>query len=170
MSASGALRPTLEPGVFAGLPQAIRMLFDGEQRQAMPGFTLALHSVDPEGRVHSSLLGLAEIWAPPRLAPASPDQLRLVLWPAARSVANLTRTSRAALACVLDASFVQIQLCAVQRLPDAMGLARFCCEIERVEAQRVAYAHLRSGITFELDDVSGEVEARWAAQLAALRA
>ena len=71
---------------------------------------------------------------------------------------------------MLDATFFQIQLSHVRRLPDAVGLACFAAQVEAVEAQRVTYAQLQSGITFALAADAAEVDARWAAQWAALRA
>ncbi len=157
-----------EPGLFEALPPVLRGALDGGQLQALPGFTLSLLSVDEAGRVRTSLLGLAEVYAPPR-APARPDRLRLALWPAARTVRNLERTRRGALTCVLDATLFQIQLDHARRLPDAGGLALFEANVEHVEAQRVAYAELQSGITFALSADADQTGARWAAQLAALR-
>lgn len=168
MSPSGIPRAACEPGLFQTLPPVLRGLLDGGQLQALPGFTLSLLSVDEAGRVRTSLLGLGEVFAPPQVRPGR-DHLRIALWPAARTARNLERARRGALTCVLDATLFQIQLDCARRLPDACGLALFEASVECVEAQRVAYAELQSGITFTVSADAEQAGARWAAQLAALR-
>lgn len=160
---------------FETLPDALYTALDGAHWHSLPGFTLALASVDPQGRVHTSLLGLGEVLALPRgqdaKAGAAPhDRLRFALWPGARSVAYLVRNGRATLSCVHDATFYQIHLDAVERLTDAVGLARFGARVEQAEAQRVAYAALTSGILYTLLEDASAVAARKAEQIAALRA
>jgi len=164
----------LPTGAFAVLPEILYAALDGEHWASLPGFTMALASVDPAGRVHTNLLGLGEVLAWPRTAAlghdAPHDTLRFALWPSARAVAYLERNARASFSCVLEATFFQIQLDAVARLPDAAGLARFAGRVEQVEAQRVAYAALTSGISYTLIEDAATVNARKAAQIAALRA
>lgn len=157
-------------GVFDALPALLRHVLDGSQLLTLPGFTLSLLSVDEAGRPHTTLLSLGEILTEPRAATQLHDGLRFALWPSSRTVANLERSQRGAVNCVADATFFQIQINQVRRLPDTLGLACFAAQVERVEAQRVAYAELQSGITFAIAEDAPECDARWAAQLAALRA
>ncbi len=164
------IRPsTTRTGTRATLPDGLYVVLDGAHWRSLPGFTLALASVDPHGRVHTSLLGLGEVLARSR-AGAQHDSLRFALWPGARSVAYLARCGRATLSCVFDATFFQIHLDTVERLADAAGLARFNARVEQVEAQRVAYAALTSGISYTLIEDAATVDARKAEQIAALRA
>jgi len=168
-------RAALALGVFDALPPVLSRVLDGGQLRALPGFTLSLLSVDEAGYPHTTLLSLGEIVAMPRAPAQLQDEVRFGLWPSSRAVINLERSQRGALTCVVEASFFQIQMARVRRLPDAIGLACFAAQVERVEAQRVVYAELQSGITFAIAaDAPGfdaaELDARWAAQLAALRA
>jgi len=167
-------RAALALGVFETLPPVLSRVLDGGQLRALPGFTLSLLSVDEVGCPHTTLLSLGEIVAMPRASGLQQDDVRFMLWPSSRAVANLERNQRGALTCVAEATFFQIQIARVRRLPDAIGLARFAAHVERVEAQRVVYAELQNGITFAIAaDAPGfdvaELDARWAAQLAALR-
>lgn len=170
MTAPQPLQTARALGVFEALPQILRAVLEGGLWRALPGFTLSLLSVDQVGRPHTALLSLGEVVAEPPAAAPLPDGVRFGLWPSSRAVINLERTQRGALTCVLDATFFQIQLSHVRRLPDAVGLACFAAQVEAVEAQRVTYAQLQSGITFALAADAAEVDARWAAQWAALRA
>lgn len=163
-------RAALASSVDDALPEALRRVLAGGQWQAWPGFTLSLLSVDEAGLPHATLLSLGEIVALPRQPDQSQDDLRFALWPSSRAVRNLENRQSGALACVVDATFFQIQMSRVRRLPDAIGLACFAARVERVEAQRVAYAELQSGITWATAANVPELEARWTAQLAALRA
>jgi hypothetical protein len=165
-------RDALVSGMFDALPPVLRGILDGRQLQARPGFTLSLHSVDEAGRPHTTLLSLGEILVPARSSTEFHDSVRFALWPSSRAVANLERSQRGALSCVVDATFLQIQMARVRRLPDAIGLACFAAQVDGVEAQRVAYAELQSGITFMISTEAHEHElnVRWAEQLAVLGA
>jgi hypothetical protein len=144
------------------LAGALQGWFDGSHPHPGCDQAYALLSLDELGRPHTSLLSLGELWAP------DPQHLRLALWPSARAVAHLEQRPRAALTGVADGVFFQIQLCEVRTLGLAAGLQCFSARVEQVETQRVAYAQLKNGIVFTLEDDA--VLVRWRAQLTALQA
>jgi hypothetical protein len=146
----------------------LRALFDGTELAAKAGFTASLVTVDAEGCPHTSLLSAGELYAPDSHA------LLFLLWPTARAARALREQAaqgraRATLAFVYDAAFFQVRL-TVDALPDDGELACFDASIETVQAQRVAYAKLTSGIAFELEAPSSDaVLSRWWRQIDRLR-
>ena len=71
-----------------------------------------------------------------------------------------------------DAAFFQIQLRFTALTPpadDDTGLAYFAGIIDTGESQRVRYARLTSGITFELEEGRDAVLDRWERQIEHLR-
>lgn len=185
MSSSAEATPrALEQCAFDEWPPALRALFDGTALASKIGFTASLITCDAGGHLRTSLLGIGELYAP------DARSLAFALWPSSRAARTLgaageeqgrmTQSSRgrahAALTFVHEGAFHQVQL-AVEPLPGSAGaggcgLALFLASIDAGEAQRVGYAHLRSGIAFELSGEAGEqhaVLARWERQIDALR-
>jgi hypothetical protein len=178
---------------FDEWPSQLRALFDGEALASKIGFTASLITCDAGGHLRTSLLGIGELYAP------DARSLAFALWPGSRAARTLgsdssleggacaqgsqldrnRRPARAALTFVHDGAFHQVQL-RVEPLPGRgggqdqaeAGLALFIASIDAGEAQQVGYAHLTSGIAFELSAPAGEqqsVLARWARQIAQLR-
>src|ERR1044072_1178451 len=79
MSDSPAPPRPLEQNVFDEWPDAVRALFDGSSLASKTGFTASLLSVDTNGHVRTSLLGIGELYAP------DSRTLCIALWPQARA-------------------------------------------------------------------------------------
>lgn len=122
----------------------------------------------PDAR--TTLLSVGELYAP------DAGSLYLALWPSSRGARLLARERAAVLSFVADGAFHQARLrvepaSATGSGPadEGTGLACFRATLAGGEAQRVGYARLTSGITFELDDKRYVVVARWARQIAQIR-
>jgi hypothetical protein len=158
----------LESQAFDEWPPKLRALFDGTALAEKAGFTASLVTLDANGRPRTSLLSAGELYAPDARA------LCFALWPSARAARVLRERAasgqaRAALTFVHDATFYQVQL-NVDVLPDDGELACFDASIDALEAQRVAYAKLTTGIAFELEGAStAAVLGRWQRQVDRLR-
>lgn len=159
-------RRQLDQDVFDEWPAAARALFDGSSLASKTGFTASLLTADANGHVRTSLLGVGELYAP------DSRTLCLALWPQSRAAGVLTRSGRAALTFVCEDAFYQVQL---QFEPlastsgDGSGLACFIGFIDTGETQRVRYARLTSGMTFELEEEGGAVLDRWEQQIEHLK-
>ncbi|MGH8780968.1 hypothetical protein [Paraburkholderia sp.] len=155
---------SLDRQTFDAWPPSLRALFDGTSLTLKVGFTASLVFVDANGDIRTSLLGPGELYA---------DDVRtlyVALWPqsrAARTFAQCKDTGgRASLSFVFDGAFYQLQLRMVPLLAvTGSMLACFAGTLEQGELQRVGYAHLTSGITFELGADRDAVLARWQTQI-----
>ena len=165
MTDSASRRP-LDQDVFDEWPAAARALFDGSTLASKTGFTASLLTADTNGHVRTSLLGVGELYAP------DSRTLCVALWPQSRVAGVLARSGRAALTFVCEDAFYQVQL---QFEPlasasgDSGGLAHFIGFIDTGEMQRVRYARLTGGITFELEEEGGAVLDRWEQQIEHLK-
>lgn len=159
----------LEQNVFDEWPDTVRALFDGSSLASKAGFTASLMSVDTSGHVRTTLLSAGELYAP------DSRTLCFALWPQARAVRAIAQSGRAALSFVCDESFYQVQLLVTPLAGvagDASGLVYMSGSIDTADAQRVRYARLKSGITFELaqDGEEGAVVLdRWEQQIEHLK-
>jgi len=164
MTASSDRDRALEQDVFDEWPPQLRAIFDGTSLETKTGFTASLVTLDANGHLRTSLLGVGELYAP------DSRTMCLALWPQSRAARTLARGGRAALTFVFDDAFYQVQL-DLQPLPgDGGGLACFAGSIDTGEAQRVRYARLSGGITFELEDEQvGAVLDRWKLQIEHLK-
>ncbi len=146
------------------LPAELAALFDGTDPAGRVGFTMELLTADGEGWPDSALLSAGEVLA------VDGSTLRLALWPATRTTANLTRSGRASLAFVHDGTFFTLRLetCRGADLGGASPLAVFDGRVTAVRRDEVGYARLVSGIVFELPDPPAVVE-RWRSTVEALR-
>ncbi|RKT24988.1 hypothetical protein B0G69_0685 [Paraburkholderia sp. RAU2J] len=166
MSDSSAPARPLEQNVFDEWPDAVRALFDGSSLASKTGFTASLLSVDTNGHVRTSLLGVGELYAP------DSRTLCVALWPQARAARAIAQSGRAALSFVCDAAFYQVQLLFTPLAGvagDDSGLVYLIGSIDTAEAQSVRYARLTSGITFELQGQGGAVLDRWERQVEHLK-
>jgi hypothetical protein len=156
----------LERHVFDEWPDAVRALLDGSSLAGKLGFTASLLTVDASGHLRTSLLGVGEVVAP------DSRTLCVALWPQSRAARVLAHSGRAALSFVCEDAFYQVQL-QFAPLPalvdDDSGLARFIGSIDTGDAQRVPYARLTSGITFELEGEQKTVLDRWEQQIEHLK-
>jgi hypothetical protein len=163
MTASSDRERALEQDVFDQWPPQLRAAFDGTSLETKTGFTASLVTLDANGHLRTSLVGVGELYAP------DSRTVCIALWPQSRAARALARGGRAALTFVFDDAFYQVQL-DIQRLPDAGdGLACFTGSIDTGEAQRVRYARLTGGITFELEGDGETVLNRWKQQIEHLK-
>lgn len=168
MSDAADRKHALDQQTFDAWPPSLRALFGGTSLTEKMGFTASLMFVDANGDIRTSLLGLGELYAD------DARTLYVALWPQSRAACRFAEHGdaggRAALSFVLDDAFYQLQL-RMLPLPEANGsmLACFAGTLERGELQRVGYAHLTSGITFELSADRDAVLARWRAQIDLLK-
>jgi hypothetical protein len=164
MTASTDQNLALDQQVFDEWPVELRALFDGAALESKIGFTASLLTVDESGaHLRTSLLGIGELYAP------DSRTLCIALWPQSRAARAITRSNRAALTFVFDEAFYQVQLALAPLNADASGLACFAGTIESGEAQRVRYARLTAGITFDLAEGSDAVLERWTQQVEYLK-
>ncbi|HXZ08914.1 MAG TPA: hypothetical protein VEI25_12735 [Paraburkholderia sp.] len=164
MTASSDRERVLDQDVFDEWPPQLRALFDGTSLETKTGFTASLLTLDANGHLRTSLLGVGELYAP------DSRTMCIALWPQSRAARTLAHGGRAALTFVFDDAFYQVQL-DLRPLPgDEGALACLTGSIDTGEAQRVRYARLTGGITFELED--GQVEEvldRWKRQIEHLK-
>ncbi|MFM0394466.1 hypothetical protein [Paraburkholderia phytofirmans] len=166
MSDSPAAERPVEQTVFDEWPDTVRALFDGSSLASKTGFTASLLSVDTNGHVRTSLLGVGELYAP------DSRTLCIALWPQARATRAIAQSGRAALTFVCDEGFYQVQLLMTPLASvagDASGLVYLHGSIDTAEAQSVRYARLTSGITFELEGEGKTVLDRWEQQIEHLK-
>jgi len=164
MAAPADQKPALDQQVFDEWPAELRALFDGSALASKIGFTASLLTVDESGaHLRTSLLGIGELYAP------DSRTLCIALWPQSRAARAITRSGRAALTFVFDEAFYQVQLALAPLDADAAGLACFTGSIGSGEAQRVPYARLTAGITFDLEEGRDAVLERWTQQIEHLK-
>jgi hypothetical protein len=157
----------LSRGVFDIWPDELRAWFDGTHLADKASFCASLITADAGAWPRTSLLSIGELVAP------DAQSLRFALWPQSRAARSLESGGVASLTFVLDRLFYQVQLrVAPMRSASAeTALAVFDASIETAEWQRVGYAQLTSGVTFELDaDARAEVLNRWDLQVRAMLA
>ncbi|MGV2291019.1 pyridoxamine 5'-phosphate oxidase family protein [Trinickia sp. YCB016] len=174
MSDPTSRETALEQSAFDEWPPELRALFDGTALAAKVGFTASLVTIDANGHARTSLLSAGELYAP------DSRTLCFALWPSSRSARALHERAQAALTFVHDEAFYQVQF-DVQPLTndedageddkrDVPGsLACFAGSIDTGESQRVRYARLTSGITFDLEEGRDAVLDRWERQIEHLR-
>ena len=152
------------PGAAPLLPAEIVAGLDGSDLAASVGLTFELLTVGADGWPGVALLSAGEVLA------LDGSTVRLALWPASRTTANLTRSGRGVLAFVHagGAYSVRLETCRGADLAPPASLAVFEGRVAAVRRDEVAYAHLRSGITFDLPDRAAVV-ARWRATVEELR-
>ncbi len=147
------------------LPAALVPLLDRSALGAKAGVTFLLLTTSEEGFPHVALLSVGEIFAP------SPSEVRLALWQGTNTTANLARTGRATLACVVDGAGHYVELearPAGELVLPTLTLARFEARVRSARVDTVGYAVLECGIRYRLKN-KDKVVARWEAQIAGLR-
>jgi hypothetical protein len=150
--------------IFDEWPIELRALFDGASLESKVGFTASLVTYDPGGaHLRTSLLGIGELYAP------DSRTLYIALWPQSRSARVIAQGGRAALTFVFDSTFYQVQLAFAPLKVEGTELACFAGSIESGEAQRVTYARLTAGITFELEQGREATLERWTQQIEHLK-
>ncbi len=148
--------------VYDAWPADVRALFNSDVDAAMHGstrgFTASLACTDDAGRICTALLSAGELLAP------DVHTLCFALWPSSRTARAIETAKRATLGFVANDAFHQVQLDVHRAMLEDAPLACFVAMIASGEAQRVGYARLTSGITFELAG-DASVQLRWRAQI-----
>lgn len=145
------------------LPRELVEALDGRDLEGKVGETFELLTVGEDGWPHVALLSAGEVLA------VSEGELRLALWPNTTTTANLRRSGRATLSCVLGRTAYSVKLSASALPGGDTSLARFVCRVGTVESDTVDYAELESGIRFRLKDAPTVVE-RWRRVIESLKA
>ncbi|MCG1040107.1 MULTISPECIES: hypothetical protein [Burkholderiaceae] len=153
-------------GTFDEWPDVLRAWFDGTHLHDKASFAASLIAVDPLRWPCTSLLSVGEIVVP------DPHGVRFALWPQSRTARALAAGGNALLEFVFEHAWYQVRLgVSTPRRQDATTLTVFDAVLEAAQWQRVDYAQLVAGVTFELlEPASAAVLARWDAQIRALLA
>ncbi|MGF6775411.1 hypothetical protein [Paraburkholderia sp. GAS334] len=149
-------------GDFDAWPCALQTLLDGMDIESKGSFTASLLAVDESARVRTSLLSVGELFVPDAHA------LCFALWSSSRTARAVHSTGRAALTFVFDEAFYQLQLNARPVSCGNFPLTCFVATIEAGESQRVDYARLTTGISFQLQQHKTVIE-RWYGQVQVLK-
>lgn len=146
----------------ARLPKAVAAVVDGQDLDRKVGLAISLIATGDDGWPRLALLSAGEVLS------TSGADLRLALYGGSRTSAALTESGRALLNVVLDGTSYKIYA-EFQRVYVANGpLAYFHGQVTDVDEDRVGYATITSGITFELADGQPVLD-RWSAQIERLR-
>ncbi|MCG1055648.1 hypothetical protein KQH49_12210 [Mycetohabitans sp. B5] len=151
-------------GTFDKWPDGLRAWFDGTHLHDKASFAASLIAVDPLGWPCTSLLSVGEIVVP------DSHGARFALWPHSRAAQALAAGGNALLEFVFEHAWYQVRLgVSAPRRRDTMTLTVFDAVLEAGQWQRVDYAQLVAGVTFELlEPARAAVLARWDAQIRAM--
>jgi hypothetical protein len=130
-----------------------------------PWSALLLLSASRDGEARAAMLSIGEVLADDAF-------LWLALWPKSATTANVTATGQATLLAIDSVGAFRIRLAATrvaEPMVDGSQLVVFRSLIRAVDEDRVDYATLTSGITFELPQ-RDDVLARWRRTIDVLRA
>jgi hypothetical protein len=144
------------------LPPAVASLVDGAGLAGKIGPTIVLTAVDGDGWPRQALLSAGEVLS------VSGEDVRLVLYAGSRTTRALASSGRALLTVVAEAAVYKVCV-EVTRVGAGDGPAYFAGRVVAVDEDRVGYARITSGITYELPDPQ-PVLLRWDRQLDQLRA
>jgi hypothetical protein len=148
------------------LPPEVVAMLAGDNLRAGSGHTFTLAVTGTDGWPTFALLSVGEVLA------TDDETVRLALWPGSGMTAALTENGRATMMIVGGDSVWYVHL-AARRGPDigATGMHRayFECAVDEVLVDKVTYAKITSGISFELPDPE-TVLGRWQQTIDLLRA
>lgn len=147
------------------LPAALLELLSGNDLDGKVGQTFLLLTASRDGWPRLALLSVGEVVA------IGPRDLRLALYPASTTTANLTRTRKGTLVAFLPGAAHYVELTA-RRLDDLRtphaALAHFAAQVRSARVDAVGYAELIGGVSFRLRDTERTIQ-RWRETVAALR-
>lgn len=144
------------------LPPAVAALVDGTGLAEKIGPTIVLTAVDRDGWPRQALLSVGEVLS------VSGADVRLALYAGSRTTQALAGSGRGLLTVVAAGVVYKVGV-EVTRVGSGDGLAYFAGRVAAVDEDRVGYAQITSGITYELPDPP-PVRQRWARQIDQLRA
>jgi hypothetical protein len=151
-------------GMPAQLPTGVLELLDGSGLPAKVGTTVLLATADDDGWPHLAMLSPGEVLA------TDDGTIRLALYASSGTSRALRQRGRALLSVVAEGAAYRIRVRArhVPEPPVPGADELFVAAIEGIEEDRVSYARISHGITYELFDAESTVE-RWTAKLNRLR-
>jgi len=139
------------------LPPEVLEMLAGKDLRASSGLTFTLVVSDAAGWPSFALLSVGEVLA------VDETTVRLALWPGSGTTAALTASGKATMMVIGGDSVWYLHL-AARRGPDldapGMHRAYFECAVDEVLVDKVTYARITSGISFELPDPDA-VLGRW---------
>lgn len=139
------------------LPPEVMAMLAGDDLHAGSGLTFTLVVSGADGWPSFALLSVGEVLA------VDEGTVRLALWPGSGTTAALTVTGMATMMAIGGDSVWYLHL-AARRGPDlvasGMNRAYFECSVDDVLVDKVTYAKITSGISFELPDPEA-VLGRW---------
>lgn len=159
-------RTALIRGAFNEWPDGLRAWFNGTHLHDKASFVASLIAVDPLGWPCTSLLSVGEIVV------LDAHGARFALWPHSRTARALAVGGNALLEFVFEHAWYQVRLdVSAPRRRGATTLTVFDAVLKAAQWQRVDYAQLVAGVTFELlEPARAAVLARWDAQIRAMLA
>ena len=139
------------------LPPEVMTMLAGEDLRAGSGLTFTLVVTGSDGWPSFALLSVGEVLA------TDDATVRLALWPGSGTTAALTASGKATMMAIGGDSVWYLHL-AARRGPDltvtGMNRAYFEAAVDEVLVDKVTYATITSGISFELPDPEA-VLGRW---------
>ena len=148
------------------LPPEVVAMLAGDDMRAGSGHTFTLVVTGIDGWPTFALLSVGEVLA------TDAETVRLALWPGSNTTAALTETGKATMMIIGGDSVWYVHL-AARRGPDinvtGMNRAYFECGVDEVLVDKVTYAKITSGISFELPDPE-TVLGRWQQTIDLVRA
>ncbi|MFC7441075.1 pyridoxamine 5'-phosphate oxidase family protein [Laceyella putida] len=139
------------------LSPELYQLLNGKNLDAKQHEAMMLLTVTEDLWPHTAMISVGEIIA------TSPTQLRLALWPATTTTANIIRTGKATLVAFIagKAHYVRLSLQRLAALSHAKHKReRFAASVVSVREDVAKYAGITSGVRIELKD-SISVIKRW---------
>jgi hypothetical protein len=147
----------MSKSIGSQLPPEVMVMLGGEDLRAGSGHTFTLAVTGEDGWPTFALLSVGEVLA------TDDHTVRFALWPGSGMTAALTASGKANMMIVGGDSVWYLHL-AARRGPDIgeTGLHRayFECAVDEVLVDKVTYAKITSGISFELPDPE-TVLGRW---------
>ncbi|MDP9458736.1 MAG: pyridoxamine 5'-phosphate oxidase family protein [Actinomycetota bacterium] len=140
-----------------GVPVVLRDFFDGHDLERKQNLAAEVLTVTEDGWPHAAMVSAGEVLLTGKAG------VRLALWPASRTTANVVRTGRAVLLVVLGGGSYRLRLSLAEVRPEEEGgpLTFFTGTVVDVSEDRAKYATLKGGLEFSLLD-AGTTLARWA--------
>jgi hypothetical protein len=147
----------------AVIPDGLAARLDGSDPAAQGGFTMLLVTTDVDGWPHVAMLSAGEVLI-------HGERLWMALWPRSTATERLQGSGRGLIYAIVDDEALSLRLsCRSRPGPgEGPGLTVFGCAVEEAFSDRVGYAEITSGISFELRRPERDIP-RWERTIAELR-
>lgn len=144
------------------LPPPVAALVDGRDLDRKIGPTISVMAAGEDLWPRLALLSVGEVLS------SDGTDLRLALYGGSRTTAALTHSGKALVNVVLDGTIYKIRAEFERVDVTDDPLAYFLGHVDGVDEDRVGYAQITSGLSFELNDRKWALD-RWAKQVDRLR-